>query len=99
MKIEVADEFTAKGGAPSCSTIGSIPLRGRDPITAEEVHSGSLYGGLGGCRFQSLYDTAFQVAIEKEFQPYDINKDGVISKADDRNKDNMITLEDTVLVK
>ncbi len=97
MNTENVKEFTAKGGAPSCTDVGSIPLRAHAPLTAEEISNGSLYGAFGGCRFQMMYDAAIRQNIEEGFLPYDLNKDGVISKADDRNKDNMITLEDTLM--
>ncbi|MBI5073005.1 hypothetical protein HZA99_04260 [Candidatus Woesearchaeota archaeon] len=50
----------------------------------------------GFCFYVAAYDAAIKQSIEEGFLPYDINKDGVISKADDLNKDNMITLEDAL---
>src|SRR3989338_7429578 len=94
IKVEDAIRFTEEQGAPSCTESGSIPLRAHAPLTAEEIADASLYGSFGGCRFQMGYDSAMRRTLEN-YQSFDINKDGVLSKADDPNDDNMITLEDT----
>lgn len=85
-------------GAPSCSAVGSVPLRANSPITQEDVQNKKGMSPFGFCFYAVAYDNAIRATIEEDFL-YDINKDGVISTADDRNKDNMITLEDTLLAK
>lgn len=90
----------ADDGAPSCTAVGSVPMRANSPITEEDVRNGRGVHRFGGsCVYDGMYDAVMRTMIGEEFQPYDTNKDGVISKVDDRNKDNMITLEDTVFGK
>jgi len=49
------------------------------------------------CPREGQRKSAFKIITKNLFSLYDINEDGVISKRDDLNGDNMITIEDKVL--
>ncbi|MDP3728448.1 MAG: hypothetical protein Q8R18_03250 [bacterium] len=92
-------EKSSDNGAPSCTAVGSVPLRANFPITEEDVRNERGMSTFGYCTYTSMYDDVMRAMIKENFQLYDINKDDVISKLDDTNNDNMITLEDILFTR